>query len=104
MLKTVMIVLPLIVALAAATVRHVFAVRLIAVAIIASCFLLGLGGLVAPHRLAQETVPRNQQNSDWDRGARDTRDVVYTFIPLLTSCFGGIVLLALRPVRQNPKD
>jgi hypothetical protein len=34
----------------------------------------------------------------------DTRDVVYTSIPLFVSSFSGLGLLALRPVRQNPKD
>jgi hypothetical protein len=95
-----MIVLPLIIAIAAATtMRHSFAVRLIAVAVITLSFSVGLGGLVAPHRLAEEKLGI-QQNADWDRGARDTRDVVYLVIPLLVSGFGGVVLLALRPVPQ----
>jgi hypothetical protein len=80
-----MIVLPLIVAVAAmTTMRHSFAVRLTAVAAMTVCFSVGLGGLVAPHRLAKQKLGI-QQSSDWDGGARDTRDVVSSFIPLLVS-------------------
>jgi hypothetical protein len=102
--RTLMIVLPLSVAVAAVTtMRHSFAVRLIAVAAMALCFSIGLGGLLAPHRLAEEKLGI-QPSADWDRGARDTRDVVYSSIPLLVSGFGGVVLLALRPVRQIQKN
>jgi hypothetical protein len=52
--KALMIVVPVVAALTAATVGHRFAVRLIAVAVIAITFLVGIGGLIAPHRLAQE--------------------------------------------------
>ena len=70
MFRTLMIVLPLIVAVAAVTtMRHSFAVRLIAVAAMALCFSIGLGGLLAPHRLAEEKLGI-QPSADWDRGAR----------------------------------
>lgn len=99
MFKTLLIVLPLAAAVAAATLRHRFAVRLIAFAVIASTYLVGLAGLMAPHRLAEE-MRGTPQSAEWSRGAMDTRDVVYTVIPLLVSSFAGLALLALRPVRR----
>ena len=97
-----MIFLPLIVALAAGAVWRRLAVRVIAVAVITLCGLAGAGGLVAPHRLSEERLG-TLQNAEWNRGARDTRDVVHTSIPVLASCFGALVLLALRPPRQSPR-
>jgi hypothetical protein len=100
--KTLMIVLPLVAAITAATLRHRFAIRLIAVAVTASTFLVGLAGLIAPHRLAEEKRG-GQQSAEWDRGALDTRNVVYTVIPLFVSSFGGLALLALSPVRTSKR-
>ena len=93
-----MIVLPLIAAIAAATVWRRLAVRFIAVAVMALCVLAPSGGLIAPHRLAAERLG-TPPSAEWDRGARDTRDVVYTIVPILASGFCALGLLALRPVR-----
>jgi hypothetical protein len=102
MFKTAMIVFPLVAAGIAATIRHRIAVRLVALAVIVLSFGLGLGGLIAPHRLAEETS-QHQRTSDWEQGARDTRDVVYTFIPILASSFAAAVVLAIRPLRHSSK-
>ena len=103
MFRTLLTALPLVVAIAAGTASRRVAVRVIAVAVIALCTLVGSGGLVAPHRLAEERLG-TRQSSEWIRGARDTRDVVYTFIPVLVSCFCGLAFLALAPPRQPPRS
>jgi len=101
MFRIIVTVLPLIAAIVAITIRHPSAVRLGAVSVIVLCFVLGLGGLIAPHRLAEESAG-SPRSSEWQQGARDTRDVGYFFMPILGSSFAAAVLLALRPVRVPP--
>ena len=93
-------VIPVAAALAAAMLRDRMIVRVSAVAVIAVTFLVGFVGLIAPHRLAEEKLG-TQQSVEWNRGALATRDVVYTSLPLVASCAGGLLVLALRPVRAS---
>ena len=102
MFMWVMVVLPLVALVSAALMPHRFAVRLGAVGAIAFSFAVGLAGLIAPHRLAEEAASPNQRkNQDWQQGARDTRDVVYRVIPLVGSSFVAAALLALGPTRAG---
>jgi hypothetical protein len=103
MLKGLIVVLPVIAAAVALWLRHLFLVRVGAVCVIGLVFLIAYGGLLAPHRLAEETVPRVAQNSDWVRGALATRDVVHSVTPLVISCLAASLLLALWPVRPAPR-
>jgi hypothetical protein len=96
------VVLPIVALVLAALTPQRFAVRLGAVGAIAFSFAVGLTGLIAPHRLAEETASPNQpKNQDWQQGARDTRDVVYRVIPLVSSSFVAAALLALGPTRAG---
>jgi hypothetical protein len=97
MFRALLIALPLIAAVGAVLAGRSLVVRIMAVTAIAVVFLVALGGLIAPHRLAQETVSRSQQTSDWERGATDTRDIVHSSIPLLLSSFAALTILALKP-------
>src|SRR3954471_13876949 len=81
MFRNIVTVLPLIAAIVAITIRQPPAVRLGAVSVIVLCFVLGLGGLIAPHRLAEESAG-SPRSSEWQQGARDTRDVGYFFMPI----------------------
>jgi hypothetical protein len=60
-----------------------------------------IGALFAPHRVAEELLHETPQSAEWRRGARNTRDAVYTALPLLASTFVALVLLALIPVRRR---
>lgn len=102
MFKIAVILLPLVAAVLAGTMRDRIAIRFVALAVIVLSFLLGSVGLIAPHRLAEQRN-RNGSTSDWEQGARDTRDVVYAFIPILGASFAAAVFLAIRPPRCSAK-
>ena len=77
------------------------AIRFWAVALIVlTCFAVS-GGLIAPHRVAEELVHGSPQSEQWRQGARDTRDAVYAVLPPLASAFVALVLLALIPRRAH---
>jgi|1185.fasta_scaffold1589011_1 hypothetical protein len=101
MFRIIVTVLPLIAAVVAITIRQRSAFRFSAICVTVLCFVLGLGGLIAPHRLAEESSG-GPRSSEWQQGARDVRDVGYFFMPILCSSFAAAVLLALRPVRVPP--
>ena len=72
-------------------------VRALAVLSIAACTVPALGALIAPHRLAQESKYQSWQDAAWQRGARDTRDVIHRVLPILAAAFSSLVVLALVP-------
>ena len=76
------------------------AIRFWAVALIVlTCFAVS-GGLIAPHRVAEELVHGSPQSEQWRQGARDTRDAVYAVLPPLASAFVALVLLAFVAVEE----
>ena len=95
---------PIIVAVAAvfaAVFRHLVAVRAVALAIIFFAALLSFGGLIVPHRIAEDLHRPQLQTAEWQQGARDTRDAVYRGLPLLVTSFFSVFLLAIVPARAT---
>jgi hypothetical protein len=76
-------------------------VRFVAVTAIVIAAFAVAGGLIAPHRIAEELVHRSPQSVEWRQGARDTRDAVYQVLPTLLSAFFALVVLALIPTPKK---
>jgi hypothetical protein len=100
-MNTVVLVVVAVAAISATVLRHLLLLRIAALAVILLVSLLSAGGLIAPHRLAEERVGQSSQNGEWQRGARDTRDAVYRALPVLSVSFFALVLLALVPPRAK---
>ena len=78
----------------------------ISVVVITLLFVFDSGALLVAHQLAQLDY-KGIQNEEWQRGARDTRNVIYFILPGLAFSFlsvGTIALLSLRRSVIESKD
>jgi len=99
-MKTLFALLPIVSLIGVLAFKNRKSVRFIAVGLILLSALSIIGFLIAPHRFAEELVLKSSQSEEWSRGARDTRDVIYSILPTLGSSFLALATLALI---SNPK-
>jgi hypothetical protein len=101
MTKAFLTLLPTVAVIAALVFRSRPAVRFVGVAVIVLTGFAISGGLIAPHRLAEDLLHGYPQSDQWRQGASDTRDAVYGVLPPLASAFVALVILALIPSRAD---
>lgn len=82
--------------------RRKHSIRIVAVGMITFALFSIVGFLIAPHRVAEELILKSTQSEEWQRGARDTRDVVYKSLPLLGLGLFSLAVIALIPNSQKP--
>lgn len=98
-MRTFLVLLPAVAVVAVLVFKRRPVVRLAGgVAVVLTGFAVS-GGLIAPHRIAEELVHRSPQSGQWHQGARDTRGAVYGVLAPLALVLAALVVLALVPPR-----
>lgn len=95
MLIALMCAIPVVVAISAVTLDGRPFIRSVALIIVSCFFLVGMMGLVAAHRLADEVSATRPHGSDWQRGVEDMRNVIGSLLPLLGASFAGAAILSI---------